>query len=935
VTETSPPFWGKSNAAGRPHLLLQHLFDTAAVAELMWDRWLPPAFCASIDGCSDGRGRDLFRLVAALHDVGKATPAFQSKVPELAARLATHGLRTGRLTSEDKALRHDRAGAYVLRAVLPGWRTGSQAWLWPLVAGHHGRVCAASEVGEDGVPRRGVGDRAWEMAQQALATAVVTGLGFSVDALPDSAPPPRSQQLALSGFVIMADWLASDDKNFGGVDDITQVSLDAARDRAAAAWDAVGLRRGWSPTGLSESAESFAATFRFAPRPGQRAALNAAATMAEPGLLVIEAPMGEGKTEAALAAVEVLAARFGCDGLFVGMPTQATSDAMYSRIRTWVRHIDRSLPVALLHGKRHFNKEWRSLEPAVAYRGVDEYGCSDDFGSQPGRPTSGLLPAEWLLGRKRGLLSPLAIGTIDQLLHAATRTKHVALRHAGLAGKVVVLDEVHAYDVYMSQFLLEALRWLGDARVPVVLLSATLPPTMRHDLTRAYLQGRFGDRDINVELPSSGYPSALTACARGGRPVVHTQAAALHRASLSVAVDVLGTSGKDDAEGIADLMRGQLAEGGCALVVCNTVGRAQAAYVAVKECFPSQVVLLHGRLTVGERTDRAEEVLRLLGPSAEERPARLIVVATQIAEQSFDIDADLLVSDLAPIDLLLQRCGRLHRHDRSARPTRVGRPRLVVTGLTPQADGPPELARGSVAVYGAYPLFRAASLVLSATSGWQVPGQVPSLVQQAYDPDGQLPERWSAAVADARSRWQREQDLRAERARQFLLAGEDELGRETLAGLHARSIADLDDDDAVAAVVRDGEESAEVVLVRRDVTGYRTLAGRSLGVDGSVAVTDDQVLEEVLRSTLRLPARVEVSTAAHELRPLPGWQADSWLRHSRALVLDADGETELGSRTLRYDAELGLVDHATRRTSTPPHGGDNEALGTTSGAPRR
>src|ERR1035438_3673138 len=106
------------------------------------------------------------------------------------------------------------------------------------------------------------------------------------------------------------------------------------------------------------------------------------------------------------------------------------------------------------------------------------------------------LPAEWFLGRKRGLLAPVTVGTVDQLLHAATRTRHVMLRHAGLAGRVVILDEVHAYDVYMSQFLFEALRWLADAGVPVIVLSATLPPQLRSGLVRAYLQGALQQRDL-------------------------------------------------------------------------------------------------------------------------------------------------------------------------------------------------------------------------------------------------------------------------------------------------------------------------------------------------------------------------------------------------------------------------------------------------------
>jgi CRISPR-associated endonuclease/helicase Cas3 len=207
-----------------------------------------------------------------------------------------------------------------------------------------------------------------------------------------------------------------------------------------------------------------------------------AARMPRPGLMIIEAPMGEGKTKAALLAAEILAARFGMDGVFVGMPTQATCDPMFSIVRRWLAGLDTTLAdqVALLHGKRRFNSEWQQLltgndNPDSVYRSVgeDEFGLADPYladdcdACSTGRPQRSA-PAEWFLGSKRGLLAPFAVGTIDQLLIAATRTKHVMLRMAGLAGKVVVLDEVHAADIYMSQFLEEGLRWLAQAGVPVV-----------------------------------------------------------------------------------------------------------------------------------------------------------------------------------------------------------------------------------------------------------------------------------------------------------------------------------------------------------------------------------------------------------------------------------------------------------------------------------
>lgn len=625
--------------------------------------------------------------------------------------------------------------------------------------------------------------------------------------------------------------------------------------------------------------------------------------------------MGEGKTESALAAAEVLARRFGADGVFVGMPTQATSDPMYTRVRAWAHSVQADVPVGLLHGKRAFNREWHELTKRSQFHDVhdcdDQYGLSSVHGARPEGA-----PAEWFLGRKRGLLMPITVGTVDQLLHAATRTKHVMLRHAGLAGKVVVLDEVHAYDVYMAQFLLEALRWLGGARVPVVLLSATLPSALRRDLGRAYLQGATASYD--AELPSepavAGYPVTRSVCVTDGEPRTQVHCSAPARAAVTVSVEVLDEGPTDPPDAVVALLLDALADGGCALVIRNTVRRAQDTYLALRRELGSDVVLVHARLTIGDRTDRVEDLLARLGPpdrpDAVARPRRLVVVATQIAEQSFDADADLLVADLAPADLLLQRIGRVHRHERApgARPQRVSTPRVVVTGMRRRAEAPPSFPRGSEYVYGPHLLLRTAALVDAAATGggWAIPTDVPDVVARCYEPGTDvLPETWCEAGASAHADWTKKEDGRKYAAETFLLDGRDGLTRPTLEGLHSRATGELPDDDAVAAVVRDGPETVEVVLVRRGDRGFATLLGRSIGPNGD-AVTDESLVDEVARSAVRLPAPLTKAAKA-ELEPLPGWRDHPWLGRSRALVLEG-GTAVLGGRRLAYDPDLGLVD---------------------------
>lgn len=906
-------FWGKSKAAGHPNLLLQHLLDSAAVGELIWENYLAVHVRRQLDDVSGGHGRSFFALLCGWHDVGKASPAFQAKVDQLAQAVRAAGLNWRKLSGPSANWHHTRAGAVIIAAVLreAGWSRESVEWVWPMVAGHHGLLPPRGDV-FDAVRRfrdaQGR-DSNWQAAQAALVRAVAEHLGVDLADLAPVKTPRRGVQLGLAGFVVMADWIASSD-HFGGVFHLPDVTMAAARRRAANAWATLELRGGWGAGPYRPVPDLVAARFDKPARPLQAACVELAEQMAGPGLLVIEAPMGEGKTEGALAAAEVLGRRFGCDGVFVGMPTQATSDPMFDRVLDWADRVDSELPVGLLHGKRMFNRRWHDLQQVVHFAGIDDLGCDDEYGlggsGRTVRPAHA--PAQWFLGAKRGMLMPVTVGTVDHLLYAATRTKHVMLRHAGLAGRVVVLDEIHAYDVYMSQFLHEALRWLADAGVPVILLSATLPPQQRESLMRAYLQGV--QSRLTVDLPAldgdTGYPVLHALTVVDGTATCTTRTAQPWRATGQVGVRLLEEGPGDGPDALVGLLDDELRTGGCALVIRNTVGRAQQTYQALAAKWgPDEVILLHARLTVAERAVRTRRALDLLGPPGGPvpRPSRLIVVATQLAEQSFDVDADLLVTDLAPIDLLLQRIGRVHRH---TRPGRTRPPKVYVSGVRTRPTGPPTFPPGSEFVYRRYPLLRAAALVTEAAdaAGWSVPADVPDLVRRGYDAAHLVPETWQEATEAAYAGWQAEERARRHAAEQFLLAGESKLGTPTLAGLHDRPSGEAPSDDELAAVVRDGPETVETVLVRQVDGRYLTLGGRSLGPNGDVG--DSDLAEEVVGSTVRLPA--SVTEAAKTLEPLPGWRGNGWLDRSRALCLDDRNSTVLGSRRLTYHPQLGLLE---------------------------
>jgi CRISPR-associated endonuclease/helicase Cas3 len=304
-----------------------------------------------------------------------------------------------------------------------------------------------------------------------------------------------------------------------------------------------------------------------------------------------------------------------------------------------------------------------------------------------------------------------------------------------------------------------------------------------------------------------------------------------------------------------------------------------------------------------------------MGPQAgDDRPKRMVVVATQLAEQSFDVDADVLITDLAPTDLLLQRIGRLHRHSGTPRPAAHRVPRVTVTGVAPGRDGTPRFLRASELIYGQWSLLRAASLVTEAAgtltaaaaggpaaTGWSIPADVPDLVARAYGPTGICPAGWNEA--GAWEQWQAKERAREKRAEEYLLCRQREWASPTLEGLHYAG-SRAASEEQLDAVVRDGDPTVEVVVIRRSSGGYRAVDGTWLGVHGEV--DDDQVTDRLMGGTIRLPSRLTEAAQA-ELGPLAGWAGRPWLRYRLALVLEEDGTRLLGADRVSYDDVLGLV----------------------------
>lgn len=925
--------------------------DSAAVAGLLWDEWLPFGVRRLIaealpDG--EGDGRRLVVWLAGVHDIGKATPAFACQVDQLADVMREKGLemRSRQAMGPDRRLApHGLAGQVLLGEWLEerhGWAAKQTGQFTVAVGGHHGVPPENGQIKalydhEELLRTPGRSSGVWRQAQRELldACAECFGVGERLQAWRE-VRLPQPVQVLLTALVIISDWIASNPDLFPYFPD---AASSGSEERLAAAWRGLDLPAPWRASEpVGDAQELFVSRFGLPQgakvRPVQEAALALAREMEAPGLMVIEAPMGEGKTEAALAVAEVFAARSGAGGVFFALPTMATGNAMFPRLLEWLNRLpddgSRRHSVHLAHSKAALNEDFAGLLARggqVAAVDVDAAVPASRRLGEPARSAGAELVAHtWLRGRKRAMLASFVAGTVDQLLFAGLKSRHLALRHLAVAGKAIVIDEAHAYDTYMSVYLDRVLAWLGAYRVPVVVLSATLPAARRRQLVEAY-SGIAGTQ-VDSASADGVYP-LLTAVAPAGMPVVR------HPAASARCTDVRVERLADGLDVLANRLETELVGGGCVLVVRNTVKRVLETARVLRERFGDEAVsVAHSCFVDIDRAAKDRDLLRRFGPPgrATGRPeGRHIVVASQVAEQSLDVDFDLLISDLCPVDLLLQRMGRLHRHQRgdgqSERPARLRAARCLLTGADWEADVPVPV-RGSVAVYGAYALLRSAAVLLPHLDGApqrpvRLPADISPLVQGAYGAAPAGPEHWVPALEEARTRFERHRADQAERAAVFRLGEVGRPGR-ALFGWVAAGVGDADDTRTGRAQVRDSRESLEVVVMQRRADGtLATLpwleADKQGRRRGGLELPQDQVptsfaARAAASCGLRLPIQfsyaetLDKAIAELEQLYLPAWQSkDSpWLAGQLILALDEDCQTLLAGYALHYSPSDGL-----------------------------
>ncbi len=723
-------YWGKASGArpGEPawHPLAYHNLDVAAVA----DRLLTcdPHRLARISACLGTEPDNARRFVVALvamHDVGKFSPYFQAKSEE--TWTATLGQLDISFRHPPVGLRHDADGFAladqlslldILAPATANWGWGDVRDVWAAVAGHHGRPVSEDDAKLD----------AFEEHRICLAAA--RAFCRDVRALFEPLAPiarPDLKSLAvltwhIAGITVVADWIGSNRDwfpyrvpKFPVVHYWAEIQ-DNARDAVASAnVIAATVHAIATPQRLLPEIAG-----RLSPLQQHVAEMN---LPDRPSLTLIEDVTGAGKTEAAVLLAARLMAHGHADGLYFALPTMATANAMYDRLREIYQRLfgkGERPSLVLAHGKRALNETF-----------------TDSILDQPnppaGDPTdqdeSAATCAAWIADdRRKSLLAQVGVGTIDQALLSVLPAKHQSMRLWGLAGKILILDEIHSFDAYMSREIEALLTFHAALGGSAILLSATLPEAQRRALADAFRKGLSRDgKPTDTPDTSSNYPLMT---------VVTTETCQAH--PVKTRPDrhrALPVRRMPDFDAVVDEVVRQAAVGASLAWIRNAVDDAFDA-VAALEAKGIKPMLLHARFAMGDRLDVEARVKERLGRdgTVEDRKG-YVVVGTQILEQSLDYDVDAMVIDLAPIDLMIQRAGRLWRHmDRKERP--LSAPELLVLSPDPCVVDDPrwyhQISDRAPHVYDHHGIVWRSASALFDVGEIVTPGGVRSLVERVY-----------------------------------------------------------------------------------------------------------------------------------------------------------------------------------------------------------
>jgi len=660
-------YWGKADGDGNYHLLVYHCLDVAAVGKVWLDE--SPAFvtrAAVATGISKNAFVEWYLFFLALHDIGKFDIQFQNLRPDLLDVLQN---KKNDLPYEP---RHDQRGndfwneciypylSFELFNVDSDDRDLFGDWLFIfsiLVTGPHGQPPQASSSTKISKSVR----TDLEIFVKALVELFISSDTFeSVTKICKDEERFNEVELSfkqyswqLAGLTTLCDWIASGDKAFTFCSEEKKLHIyfEEACNKAVQAVKRVEI----VPASLSkvQGMKQLFPQFSDTPTPLQQFC-NETKITSRPQLWILEDVTGAGKTEAALILASRILGEGNGTGCFVALPTMATSNAMYERmaeVYSLLYEPGSHPSLTLSHGSRHLSESFRNSFESIPHSGVIFDERVDEGKAHC---------SQWLAdSSKKALLSDVGVGTIDQILLAGLPVRYQSLRAFGMSQKVLIIDEVHAFDAYMLSLLeniIEAQAAFGGS---VILLSATIPFLVRNKFCNAFSSG-LGFLDLQLNNQNS-FPLVTSVTAGDG--VMEQEVATRRSVAREVAVEFC-----EDTETVYRLIEQSIKENKCVCWIRNTITDVISSFEDLQALGVEKLDMFHSRFALNDRLNIEKRVLKRFGKDSKP-DSRLsqVLVASQVVEQSLDLDFDVMISDLAPIDLLIQRAGRLHRHERGER----------------------------------------------------------------------------------------------------------------------------------------------------------------------------------------------------------------------------------------------------------------------------
>ena len=654
-------FWGKTskkenNTPDVFHPVIYHLIDVGFVAASMLKANslnTLDKICEAFDIKNKDSAISLVAFLIALHDIGKVSPSFESKDEYLCNALKMLGIVSFDGLIREKFYHQIESYRILLKQQFDFIDSTQETrnTIALCVGSHHGSFCSATESAS--YPETD-NKKDWQKIQQEMINSLIEifqPISIKLN--------PQNQSVAgmlLNGITILADWLGSNEYYFPPSNHIPiekYIPVSQTKAKKIVADKLIGQPIKW------EQNPTFAHLFPNikSPRGLQLCAdVDNLPVLPKQFLAFVEASTGSGKTELALMLASRMQYEHKYSGFYHALPTIATSVRIFE---------DRFLPFI-----RHHAKENKKVQSILIN------GQSDEINKLISKNL------DFYINRKKSMLVPYGVGTVDQLMMAALNTRHGSLRITGLTNKVIIIDEVHAYDSYMTTIIERLLEWLKAINCSVIMLSATLPLNKKQQLIKAW-SGK------DLQYVDNSYP--LITIVEDDK--VNTLKPTIKEIDKKINIKYLIDNESNKSANIQYLLN-SISDGGCAAYICNTIKGSQDAFDIANrlKSKDTAVFIYHARYNRINKKTIENLITEKFGVEKNRRPKKSLVIATQVIEQSLDLDFDIIMTQLCPIDLLIQRIGRLFRHlffkdtkQPIIRPPKLQTPNLIL--LMPEIEG--------------------------------------------------------------------------------------------------------------------------------------------------------------------------------------------------------------------------------------------------------